>query len=284
MRAIALIACTALSGGLSSASAAPRRAATLYSSWNKGAYSFRNEWDGILQQMRVPFDKYENTKVGELATKLDQYDVVIACSVFNLEHTQDLGRLRQPFLDFMTRGGVVLATDASYGSTLGRGICAWSPDFALGSATASSHKRPSPETRRLTFGPDPALAQAPNELLAMAQGVGHWAHMIPQSSNWRRTLLDSDGQPTLLWQRVGKGLLAVTSYYALNRGTRQELGKALLENVLLMAESLRSGVGRPRSLGLRCHSRSRPIPTCVSCPIDPAKCPGSPSSRSARTL
>ena len=224
MRTTTAFICTLLSCALSHASAPPRRVATLYCSWNKGGYSFRNEWDGILRQMRLPFDRYENTKITELAAKLDQYDVVIACSVFNLEHTQDLGTLRQPFLDFLSRGGMVLVTDASYGSTLGKGLCAWSPDFTLSTATASSHRRPSPETRRLTFGPDPALAQAPNELLAMAESVRHWAHMVPKSDAWRRALLDSDGQPTLVWQRVGKGLLVATSYYALNRGNRQQFG------------------------------------------------------------
>ena len=151
MQTIVAIICAVFSCGLSHASAASRRVATVYCSWNKGAYSFRSEWDGILRQMGLPFDKYENTQVGELATKLDRYDVVIACSVFNLEHTQNLGRLRQPFLDFMNRGGVVLVTDASYASTLDKGVCVWSPDFALGSATASSHRRPSPAADGVTF-------------------------------------------------------------------------------------------------------------------------------------
>ena len=232
--AAALITASVVSG-------APR-VATIYCSWNKGAYSFRDEWDAILKGMGCEFDKYENTRLAELAANLERYDIVISCSVFNLEDTQDFAQFAEPFLAFMRGGGIVLATDASYASTLAQGVGAWSADFALSSATASSHQRPSVETRKVSYGPDSALAQVPNDLLPLAESAGHWAHMVVRSDKWRQALLDSDGHPTLVYQPVGAGMLIVTSYFAFNRANVAALGPPLLENGLLLTQCLRAGL------------------------------------------
>ena len=227
---------------VTAAAAEHGRVATIHSSWNKGAYAFRGEWAQVLKPLGVTVDDYENTQIGALASKLDEYDVVVACSVFNYEHTQDLLPVGEPFLGFLRRGGILLVTDASYASTLAGGVCKWSVDFALGSERASAHTRPSEETRRLRYGPAPGLAQVPNDLLPLASEAGHWAHMVPQSETWREAIHDSDGCPTLAWQPVGRGLLVLTSYYSLHRGKKQELGRALWENALFLRQSLHSGL------------------------------------------
>lgn len=227
---------------MASAPQALSRVATIHSSWNKGGYSFRGEWVQVLKPLGVTVDDYENTQIRALAAKLDQYDAVVTCSVFNYENTQDLLPVKEPFLNFLRRGGILLVTDASYGSTLSGGVCAWSADFALGSETASAHERPSEETRRLRHGPASGLAQVPDDLLPLAAETGHWAHMVPQSDSWREAIHDSDGRPTLVWQPVGEGLLVVTSYYSLHHGKKQELARALWGNALSLRQSLRSGL------------------------------------------
>ncbi|MBT3380336.1 MAG: hypothetical protein HN742_32250 [Lentisphaerae bacterium] len=216
------------------------RVATIYSSWNQGAFSFKDEWDRLLEARGASHDCYENTQITELAGKLDGYDIVIGCSVLNLENTQDFGPVKEPFMRFLENGGIFLLTDASYASSHAV-IGTWSPDFALSSATASAHSRPSEETRRISLGNAPGLAQVPHDLLPLAQAAGHWAHMVCTSPSWQQALVDSDGKPVLAWQPVGKGVLVATSYYSFKRQTASEFGEALLDNLLVLAEGTQAG-------------------------------------------
>lgn len=217
------------------------RVATIYSSWNKGDYSFKYEWDGILKERGVSADRYENTQIQELAGKLGDYDLVIGCSVLNFENTQDFAVVKAPFIQFLERGGIFLLTDASYGSSIHDVIEKWSPEFALGWEKASAHTQPAEKTRQVSLGSSPGLAQVPYDLVPLAAKTGHWAHMVCKSASWRQALVDSDGSPVLVWQPVGKGILAATSYFGFKRHAAAALGEALLDNLLALAEATRIG-------------------------------------------
>jgi len=218
----------------------PQRAAVIYSSYPKGSFLFKHEWDKIFQKKDIACDRYENTQMKILADKLDAYSIVIASSVCNYEHTQDFGEVKEPFMKFLRRGGIVLITDASYSSVLKQGICRWSPDFALGFEVASSHKKPSQKTRKLSWGDGAVLAQIPHSLLEEAQIVRHWAHLLPQSQKWQQALVDSDGKPVLVWQPIGKGLLVVCNYSNFARLLSQSLASNLIDNANTLVAVSRS--------------------------------------------
>ena len=67
---------------------APRKVAVVYSSW--GNYTFRDEWDAPLKGLGWSAERFENTKTADLVARLAEFDVVVAASVANYEHTVDM--------------------------------------------------------------------------------------------------------------------------------------------------------------------------------------------------
>ena len=233
--------------GISLASAAQAadqspRVATLYSAFKDGRKAFYSEYDKHLATFGWRARKFENTQLSTLAAALPEIDLLIGCSVYNYENAQDFVSVKKPFLEWLDAGGVALFTDASYGSSLAKGVCQWGQRFALTHALASAHTKPSAETRVVRASEGCALAAVPNALAPLATEHGHWAHFATAAPEWEQVLVDSDDRPILVCQQVGRGLLAVTNLSCMNRASAEKLGPALIENLWTQACARRAGV------------------------------------------
>ena len=238
---LALTAATAICLAGQALAQAPH-AATLYSAFKGGKKSFLSEYDKHLSALGWKVRKFENIALPKLATELPTIDVLIGCSVYNYENVQDFAAVKEPLLRWLNEGGVALFTDASYASSLGKGVCRWGSRFALTHALASAHTKPSKHTRVVRAAEGCPLAAVPHDLAQLATEHGHWAHFSACAAEWQPVLMDSDDRPVLVCQQVGRGLLAVTNLSCMNRVSAQRLGPALLENLWTHACVRRAGM------------------------------------------
>lgn len=237
MRATVLLAPLALL--LAQSALAAPRAAVVYSSWDKGAKSFLEEYDAHLRVLGWEFEKFENVAIADLVARLADFDLVIAASVANYEHPQDMTPYRDQWLAFLDRGGCLLITDASYGSVLDLWVNTFGDDFRLTTTTCAAHREGTPESRRITLAEHP-LVLVPNDLGPLLQARSIWAHLDTWPESWRSLVSCADGRSLLLARPVGKGLLVVTSYFSF-RGA-SECAVALLQNLDFYREHLGTGL------------------------------------------
>jgi hypothetical protein len=223
----------------SPAFAAPK-VAVVYSAWSNNA--FFNEWDDELQALGWPFEKFENTRIAELAPRLGEFDLVIATSVGNLENPQDMTLYREQWLGFLNRGGCLLITDASYGTALNEWVNTFGPEYALSTAVCAAHRDQTPESRETTFADHP-LMTCPNDLAPLlSRRENVWAHLESWPEGWESLITCRDGHSLFLVKHVGRGLLVVTSHYSFRAAGDRAAGVALLENLWLNASNARSGL------------------------------------------
>ena len=233
----------ALSAMASAAPAAPK-VAVVYSAWSNNA--FIDEWDDELQALGWPFEKFENVKIGHLAPRLGEFDLVIATSVGNLENPQDMAPYREQWLGFLDRGGCLLITDASYATALNQWVNTFGPEYALTTAVCAAHREQTPESRETTFADHP-LMTCPDDLAPLLRTRWMiWAHLDSWPEGWESLITCKDGKSLFLARPVGKGLLIVTSHYAFRGPGDRAAGVALLENVWLNAANGRSGLRATR--------------------------------------
>ncbi len=85
------------------------RAIEVYSAWANS--SFKGNEAAAFKANGWELDTIENTRIGELAAKLDQYDIVILTACYNLANTQDFGQYGRRWREFIENGGVLLVED-----------------------------------------------------------------------------------------------------------------------------------------------------------------------------
>lgn len=218
------------------------KVATVYSSW--GDYAFKHELDAPLAQLGWQQEAFENTRLTELSERLAEFDFVVTSGVANYEHTVDMAPFRKQWLDWLAAGGVLLITDASYGSVLDSWLNTFGPDYALGSTQCLALTKPGPESRQVKFA-EGSLLTCPKDLRAgLEQAMDRiWAHLEPlQSQGWTTLATCADGKPLMVERHVGKGLLVVTSFYRFAEGNSPALAQGLLENLQLAALAARGGL------------------------------------------
>jgi hypothetical protein len=220
--------------------AAPK-VAVVYSSWSDD--TFKNEYDDHLQKLGWAFEKFENKDVSTLVSRLAEFDVVISASVGNYEHPVDMAPYKDAWLEFLTRGGLLLITDASYGSVLELWTNRLGERFALTSQTCARHTRTGPDPDRQEVHPSDPLLYAPNDLAARLGERGSiWAHIVPGAREWHSLITCADNQSLLVYQDVGRGSLVVTSYYSFKGPAHGAAATALLENLWTHVQGLRGGL------------------------------------------
>ncbi len=242
MRAVVSLAPLALL--LAQAAPAAPRVAVVYSSWDKGGKAFFEEYDAHLRALGWEFEKFENVAIADLVARLGDFDLVIAASVANYEHPQNMAPYRDQWLAFLDRGGCLLITDASYGSVLDLWVNTFGDDFRLTTTTCAAHREGTPESRRITVAGHP-LMSVPNDLGPLLRGRPLWAHLDSWSDAWQSLVTCKDGKSLLLARPVGKGLVVVTSYYSF-RGATEPAAVALLRNLQFYRECLSRGLAVDR--------------------------------------
>ena len=232
------VACAAL--WASAAGAAPK-VALVYSSW--GGHAFREEYDAHLQKLGWGFEKFENKDVGTLVPRLAEFDIVVSTGVGNYENSVDMAPHREAWLQFLNRGGLLLITDASYGSVLDLWTNRLGERFALGTQTCARHTRVGPNPDRQDLHPSDTLLYAPRDLAArLAERTNLWAHIVPVAKEWHSLATCADKQSLFVYQDVGLGCVVVTSHYSFKGSAHEAVATALLENTWTHVQGLRGGV------------------------------------------
>lgn len=223
-----------------SAIAAPR-VAFLYSAW--GNYAFREEFDSHLGTLGWPLEKFENRDAAALVSRLAEFDIVISGGVGNYENPVDMAPFRDAWLRFLEGGGLLLITDASYGSVLDLWTNRLGDGFALGTQTCARHTRTGPDPDRQDFHPSDPVLSVPRDLPGVLRERGNlWAHLVPRAPGWRSLITCADGQSFFVYQDVGRGCLAVTSHYSFRGAGHERAAVALLENLWTRVQGLRAGL------------------------------------------
>lgn len=230
-----------MAGGLSPpAGAAPVRAAYMYCDWSEGNAAFKDEFDQAFAALGWQVTKFENKQAKELSDQLSSFDIVVGGGVSNYSNTQDFKPYAAQWQSFLQGGGVVIATDASYGAINGSWIGSLDPAFSTTSVLCSAHTRPSPETAAVTFTAADPLLSVPEDLRAGLTAKTNWAHLDEIGLGWTVAIKCSDDKPVLVYRTVGKGLLIVTSYFRF-MGTGSA-ATGLLQNAMALAKTRQQGL------------------------------------------
>jgi hypothetical protein len=218
--------------------AAPK-VAVVYSSW--GNYSFRDEFDGHLQKLGWSFEKFENKDIATLIPRLSEFDIVLATAVSNYENTVDMTPFKDSWVQFLNRGGLLLITDASYGSVLEQWTNRLGDRFALTTKTCARHTRAGADPDRQDFDPADTILYTPQDLAGELRSRSTWAHIVPLSKEWHSLVACADDQSFFVYQDVAQGCLAVTSYFSFKGQAHTPAATALLENLWTHVQGLRGG-------------------------------------------
>ena len=221
-------------------SAGPVRVAYMYCDWPDGNASFKDELDQAFAALGWQVTKFENKQAKELSDQLNNFDIVIGGGVSNYHNSQDFQPYADRWLTFLQRGGVVIATDASYGAINNSWIGSLDPAFRTTSALCSAHARPSPETAAVRFTAGDPLLNLSQDLMPGLATKTNWAHLDEMGPDWSVAVRCSDDKPVLAYRRVGSGLLVVTNYFRF-MGTGPATTN-LLQNAMALAKTSHAGL------------------------------------------
>ncbi len=220
----------------------PVKAAFMYCSWPNGQASFKDEFDGAFKTLGWQATKFENTQAQELSARLGEFDLVVGGGVSNLDHPQDFSPYAAQWQAFLKRGGVVIATDASYGGINGQWIGGIDPALKTTSAICSAHSKPSAETLAVKFAEGDPLLSIPHPLEPDLTPKSCWAHLDNVGEGWTTAVTCHDGKPLLIHRPYGQGLVVVTSYFRFS-GSSGGAATHLLQNALTLARLQQRGLG-----------------------------------------
>ncbi|MBU0610278.1 MAG: hypothetical protein KKI08_20505, partial [Armatimonadetes bacterium] len=155
----------------------PVKVAFMYCSWPNGQASFKDEFDGAFKALGWQATKFENTQAQELSARLGEFDLVVGGGVSNLDHPQDFSPYAAQWQAFLKRGGLVIATDASYPGINGQWLGGIDPALKTTSAMCSAHSKPSAETLAVKFAEGDPLLGIPHPLEPDLTAKSCWAHL-----------------------------------------------------------------------------------------------------------
>lgn len=231
---IAMLLCSVVVG------AAPK-VAVVYSSW--GGNSFQNEFDDAVKNLGWRLELFENIKIPEMANRLDEFDVVISASTGNYEHIQDMGPYKDQWLSFLNKGGILLIVDANYDSVLDKWVNKFGDDFVLTTSGCAPFTKKNGGSGDVKFDAKSPILTVPNDLRDnFVHENGIWSHLESWPAGWTSLITCADKRSLFLYKRVGKGLVAVTSYASLQGIEGKVLSEKLLNNLMMFNQSSTSGI------------------------------------------
>ncbi len=181
-------------------------------------YSAFRTAPNIYKDLPFKLDRWENIKVNELVKVLDNYDILLFHENCNLKNPQDFGLYKENWLSFLKKGGIILVQEVQDNNHL-NWIPSLGPSFQFSLQKFHDFQKSNDWTNpkaELNFGPIKSS----------------WAHFTSWSPEWIVTNKDGHDLPIVLYQRVGKGLILVTtSYYS--RGFLREKEIKSIYNLIL---------------------------------------------------
>lgn len=208
------------------AAAARPKVAVLHGTYDNGRH--QGEHDGALASLGWTATRYALTGTDSLIAALDRYDLVLGNPLFNYgPDARDLGAYAAAWRAFLERGGAIVLTDCNYATCvdwLGR----LGPEWALTTAPCAAA---APATATEPVHP---LLRIPNSWTP----ANSWQHLDVTGSGWEAVARCGDGHGVIAAQRLGRGLVVVTSQWPLRA--------AQLENVWTALQLQRRGLAVAR--------------------------------------
>jgi len=172
--------------------------ARVYSDYQ--VYMRKGVHDRIFAELGWPHHKWKNVNVSRLAENLDSYDFLFLHGVYNLANPTDFRPHRDQWLAFLNRGGVIVVAGMQDHPTQWDWIIDLGDDFQFDLKTFKGFQKSSDwtnEESELVFGPVEA----------------RWAQFETWSPAWTVTNRNAKGKPIVLYQKVGKGVIVVSTSY-----------------------------------------------------------------------
>lgn len=157
----------------------------------------RDDYDGICGKLGWVLEKWENRQISELVKKLDTYDVVICGRQYNLANKQNFAAYAQEWKAFLERGGIILVapvmdSDTSWIHALGSDFLFKAESFGnVGQSTVTN----------------------PDADISFERVVSRWAAFKERAPEWSVTNSTPEGMPVVMYQRVGKGIILISTAY-----------------------------------------------------------------------
>ena len=203
MSVLLVVVCLGVLGAETSVVAQVPKVAVLYSSFREGSYTYRDEYDADLEQLGWRAEKFENTQIGELVGRLDEFDIVIGTAVFNYEHPQDFAAHAEALTKFVRYGGVLLLTDVNYAPQVD-----WLPKLEPGLRIAVAGERCSSD------GSPASWTDVRHPLLAGIERIPSvWTHPQVASGLWHVLARCAEGRPILMYRELGDGIVVASHIY-----------------------------------------------------------------------
>ncbi|MDD5483569.1 MAG: DUF4091 domain-containing protein [Kiritimatiellae bacterium] len=159
----------------------------------------RYAYDGVFASLKCNFDRWENVNVDKLAQSLHDYDILLFHENCNLANPQKFDRYHEQWRSFLENGGVIIIQEAAANDHLDW-LASLGASFQLSVKIYPEFQKSNDWTNpgaELNFGP----------LLSS------WAHFTKWPPEWIVANRDGHDMPIVLYQRVGKGLIVVTTSY-----------------------------------------------------------------------
>ena len=186
-----------LTAAVATADEAPM-VACVYSDYQ--AYMRKGAHDRVFAELGWPHHKWKNVNVSRLVENLDSYDFLLLHGVYNLANPTDFRPHRDQWLAFLDRGGVIVVAGIQDHKSQWDWIIDLGADFQFDLKTFSGFQKPSDWTNtesHLIFGPVKA----------------RWAQFKTWSPAWTVTNRNANGKPIVLYRKVGKGIIVVSTSY-----------------------------------------------------------------------
>ena len=224
------------------------RVALIYSSYAEG--SRKGELDGAEKILGWKIESFENTRVEELIPRLSEFQFVVLATCANVENTQDLGRHRQQWLDFLQGGGSIVVIAANYDNVLAKFTDQFGPDYPVTAAPFEGGVLTAVGVNFDMSGKvtDHWALTIPTDIRDFMLNKKAWAGLTNFSSAWQSAIVSSSGPSRMLIRPVGKGslvLLAAGDFFqGMGRSPRAIAG--LLGNLRFHEQGMKNGMALER--------------------------------------
>jgi len=181
----------------------PPRGAAVYSSFQNGAYWYRDDQKTVFEQLGWPLDTYENSRIVDLAAALDRYAVMVLGTGYNFENPQDFAAQAGAIRAYLEAGGCLVVTDANYPQMYGW-LAAVDPGLRWTCRGEMNPYREAP----------PAWVDAAHPLMRDVKPPNiPWTNPVHWSQAYTPLVADTGHRPVIAYQEIGKGIIVVSSAY-----------------------------------------------------------------------
>lgn len=176
--------------------------ATVYSDFR--SYTYKTSHVNEIKALGYEHVGWENTQFEEFIKHINEYKAVIFCPVYNYTNSIDISKYNLEIFRYLQNGGYVFVTDVNY-----------EPNYSWLAKLGSEFLFESGKTE--IKGQEEKSAIFPNHhhpLLDNIEAIGlPWCTAEKVSPYWNVLALDTVGNPSIVYQHIGKGYIIVSTSY-----------------------------------------------------------------------